>query len=115
MSGVQDNQSHFAAVNAVADLGDQLVRHLMVCHMSPPEQHIGGVQHLVGQTLLRIVQRRQTDVQSRICLKEGLDASVDAVRVDVPAGRFLPFVAVLIPNGNVQLLLCHCFGLLYPF
>ena len=84
---VEDDETHLAHVDTLADALHQTVVHLMVRHVTPPEQYVGLVQHLIGQTLVGVVQRGEADVQRGIVsLQKGLDQTVDAVGVDVAAG-----------------------------
>ena len=56
---MQDDQAH-AAQNVILNLIYNCVGYLIVSHMTPPDQNVGVVQNVVGQTVLGIIQTCQT-------------------------------------------------------
>ncbi|MPM71862.1 hypothetical protein SDC9_118833 [bioreactor metagenome] len=102
VAGVQDDQPH-------PPLGDMLmhplhygIRHLVVGHMPPPDQHIGSVQYLLAQAMLRLAQRGGAHVKSVFFQKSG-DASMDPLGINGPYLFKLHLVQVLIPHCYANL------------
>ena len=59
MTGMQDDQTH-AAQDVILYLIHNCIGYLIVSHMTPPDQNVGVVQNVVGQTVLGIIQTCQT-------------------------------------------------------
>ena len=60
---MQHQQPH-ARQNAVAHARDDRVVDLLVRLMPPPGQHIGFSQHVLGEAMIRLLQRGRTDVHA---------------------------------------------------
>src|SRR5579875_2925885 len=56
VTGVKYNQSH-PVQHTCMDAFDDLIMHLLMCYMSPPDQHICGGEHLRRQAVLRLIKR----------------------------------------------------------
>ena len=50
---MEHNKPH-AGDNSLMYLLNELVRHLVVSRVTPPNEHIGVVEHLVGQTAMAL-------------------------------------------------------------
>ena len=57
VSRMERDEAHLAHINAALDLGHECVVYLSVSHMSPPDEDVGVVKHLVRQTLIGVVER----------------------------------------------------------
>ena len=82
MPRVQHDQTHFSVVHTLTDLFHQHVRHLVMCHVAPPQKHVCLVKHLVGKTLIGVVQSGQLNIQRPLCigcLQKLLNTTVDAI------------------------------------
>ncbi len=53
MAGVEDDEAH-AVQHALIHAVDNLILHVAVRHVAPPDQHVGVVQHLLRQAVLRL-------------------------------------------------------------
>ena len=96
VTGVEHHKAH-AVHHAAVYLFHHRIRYLAVRHMSPPEQHVRFVQHLVGQSGFRHIQGRGGGIKAGLG-QEFRDAGVDAVRVDRTDILIYLFVSVLVPN-----------------
>ena len=56
---VQSDKSHAAKHTLVYFFG-KFIRNSIVCHMSPPDQNIGGIQQFVRQAVVRHIQSNQS-------------------------------------------------------
>ena len=57
---MEDDQPH-AFPNALRDALDDLIIDIAMGRVTPPDQHIGLFEYLVGQAVLGILQRRGLD------------------------------------------------------
>ena len=98
---MQHDQTH-AVQHAVFDLGHNIVAHIAMGHMAPPNHHIGVGQHVVGQTVLRLIQRGGANLQVCIRTQTLSDRLVHPVWVYI--GHFFVrlFVSVFVPNGHAN-------------
>ena len=55
--GVESDEAHLAHINAALDLGHESIVYFSVSHVSPPDEDVGVVKHLVRQTLVGVVER----------------------------------------------------------
>ena len=60
VSGVEEDRSH-AGVHRIANEAYNLIGNLLVCHMTPPDQNVGLVEHFFGDAAIFIVQCRKLD------------------------------------------------------
>src|SRR5215207_10097297 len=74
---------------------DHLVGHVLMRHVTPPDQHVGACEDLVGQSVLGLVEGGRPDREpvAEVLLDAFLDRGVHAVRVELGD----PLVAVLVP------------------
>lgn len=86
----------------LANLADHFVGNLVVMRMTPPEQHVGVVQHLVGQAVLRLVQRGGADGHVLVLAQKFRNGGVDAVGINGLDFRHFLFVAEFVPYGNAD-------------
>ena len=59
-------------------------------HVAPPQQHVGIVQHLLGQSVLRLVQGSRAHLHVRFLAQKARDHRVDALWIYLLDG-FLRF------------------------
>ena len=57
MRGMESDEAHLAHINAALDLGHEGIVYLSVSHVSPPDENVCVVKHLVRQTLIGVVER----------------------------------------------------------
>ena len=76
---VEHDEAH-ATQHCVLDPVDDLVAHLVVAHVTPPEQHVGRRQHLGRQAVFRLLEGRGPDVERPERRDAGGDGTVDALR-----------------------------------
>ena len=91
MAGMQHDEPH-AVPNATGNALHQLVLYLSVRRMPPPDQHVGAVQNVLGQALLRIVQRGQTGREARALANRVGNNLVQSFGIDLPC----PFIGLLV-------------------
>ena len=105
VAGVQDDEAH-ALQDAFLDAVDERVLDLVVAAVAPPEEHVGLLQQVLREPLLRHVEGdgRDLEIVGGEALGEGV---VDAVGVEgadqVGPGAFLLLVDVLVPDGDADL------------
>lgn len=78
---MQDDQAH-AAQNVILNLIYNCVGYLIVSHMTPPDQNVGVVQNIIGQTVLRIIQTCQAAFDVIIFAQELGNCCMQAVRIN---------------------------------
>ena len=71
-------------------------------HVPPPEQHIGVVQHFIGQAVGRVIQRDGAHGEVGVRLQPLGDRAVDPLRVDRGDLGVLLFMAPLVPDGDTD-------------
>src|SRR5262245_54892395 len=68
--------------------------------MAPPDQHVGIRQHVVGQAVVGLVDRRGEYFDPRLLAEALCDRAMDAVGVDFAGWvSSLLLVAVLVPDS----------------
>lgn len=100
MSGVEGDKAH-AVINAIADLRNELILDLSVMHMSPPHKHVGGVEHLIGKSLIGIVKRCVADNEIFAGLESLTDRYMDTVGIDRLNSFVMLFMTEFIPNSYI--------------
>src|SRR6266542_4486686 len=60
---VEHNEPH-SIQHTLLHTRDNLITHLLMSLMPPPDKHIGRLQHLIRQAVLRLIQRCCTHLQS---------------------------------------------------
>src|SRR5208283_1394963 len=86
-------------MNALYDF----VFHIAVGDVAPPNQDIRSLQHALGQSVLRLLQRRRlADEVFRRGQPLGY-RGVHAIGINLLDRLVLAFVAKLVPNGDVDL------------
>src|ERR1051326_3630039 len=97
MTGMQHNQPHSmedmflnTRRNGIVNLG--------VRRVTPPNQHIGLLQHLQGQSVFRIAQSGSADEDLRMGEQSSGEHSMNAFRINSPDIGVRLFVNELVPN-----------------
>ena len=80
MTGMQKNRAHSLEHRLLHALG-HFVRHTVVRHVAPPDQHVGLVEHLLAQAVRQIVERHRADADF-IAGKPGFQRAVNTVGID---------------------------------
>ena len=103
MARVQHEQAHPAEDRVLHAVDDRVVD-LVVGDVAPPEQHVGGVDDLLRQAVLRLLERRRGHlrVPAEQLAQAGGDRLVHAVRVDLPHLRVAALVDVLAPHRDAH-------------
>jgi hypothetical protein len=99
---MERDEAHLAHINAALYLGYESIVYLSVSHMSPPDENVGIVKHLVGKALIGIVEGGEGDLIAGLG-EELTDASVNAVGIYGLDGLLGLFVAELVPNRDADL------------
>lgn len=94
---MEHNQSHAVQHPAVYPL-DNFVLHLMMSHMSPPDEYVGTFQHLPGQAVFRLAQGGGF-YRKALFFQKRLDAPVDALRIYRRDFLKLHLVEIFVPYG----------------
>ena len=98
---MQHDEAH-PLVNAFQDFRHDVVAHLGVGAMAPPDQHVGGLNDFVGEAVLRFVERGEPDVEVI-----GRDAPGDGGMKPFGVNRLdsfiLLFVTEFIPDCDIDL------------
>ncbi len=97
--GVERDEAHLAHINAALDLGYESVVYLSVSHMSPPDENVGIVKHLVRKTLIGIVEGGKSYFDVIVLRKKFADSGVQTVRIDSLTGLIGLFVSEFIPDS----------------
>ena len=103
MSGMKRHKAH-TAKNSCADLCNELIRNVVMAHMTPPKKDVGLVKKLVGESLLGLVKRADRNVHILFFIKKRFDICVYSVGIYCFDGFVSLFVMELIPYGYVD---CH--------
>ena len=101
VAGVQDDEPH-AAQHRLVHAVDDLVGDLVVRRVAPPGQHVGALEHLGGQAVLGLLERRRADGAE--VGERGGEGAVDAVGVDRAHVVLRALVHVLVPDRQVHAL-----------
>lgn len=91
--GMQPDESH-ALPNRVANAERDLVRHLIVRHVRPPDEHVGVVEHFLGKPAFGHFHGGDANGEILFLLEQCLQRVVQAVRVnffDFTRGEFEKF------------------------
>ncbi len=96
MSRVHHQQPH-AVPHALAHPRHDGVIYLVVRRVSPPEQHVRGIQHILREAVFRLLQRGGADHEIRRGQTFG-KAAVDTAGIKLSDRRLLLFVNILVPD-----------------
>ena len=102
VAGVQHDEAHAVLYTLVYALHD-LVGDLMVCHVAPPDEHVGVLEHFLGEAVFRLTQGSGLYVHAGFFQEIG-DAAMDARGVNRRDFGHFQFVQIFIPNRNFC---CH--------
>ena len=101
VAGMQHDEPH-PLLDPLQHLTDDVVAHLGVGAVAPPDQHVGGLDHLVGEPVLRFVERGEAD--GEVVRRDPFgDGGVKPVRIDRFDPFILLFVTEFIPDGDIDL------------
>ena len=81
---------------------DELVAHLVVGDMAPPDQHIGLGQGRLAQPLLRVVEGDHLGVDIALRPQALDERRTDSVRVDLLNGLVAFFVLAFVPDQHLK-------------
>lgn len=70
MRAVECDKAHAADINSLADALNEIVLDFAVVHVTPPKKDIGIIEHLIRQSLIGIVKRREGDPSYRRSSRE---------------------------------------------
>ena len=70
--------------------------------VTPPDQNIGVLQHLIGQAMLRHLQSGGADDKILVPAQHLSQGAVDALGVHLTDGFLVLLVVKLVPNGNTN-------------
>ena len=96
--GMESDEAHLAHINAALDLGYESVVYLTVSHMSPPDENVGIVKHLVRKSLIGIVEGGKSYFDVIVLRKKFANGGVKTVRVDSLTGLVGLFVSEFVPD-----------------
>ena len=102
---VQNYESHSAKNSLMYSVYD-LVGHLVVSHMSPPDHNVGVVNYCLSKTALFIVESCGANLDV-VALKYACEVSVKTAGVELKYSGVGFFVTIFVPNCNLHFyLLC---------
>ena len=120
MTGMKEDRTH-ALQHGLLHPIHHFVRHFFMRHVAPPDQHVGLVQHLLAQTVGKIVQRDRANADF-VAFQSFFQRTVDPFGIDSTnrVGRFFmkTFVVYRYTNQGLHLLSAlnagafKCFGVL---
>src|SRR3954469_5371649 len=99
VGGMEHDESH-PIEHAGVDAIDDLVGHLVVRDMAPPDEDIGLGEDGGGQALIRLVEGGRPHEEPVLLAKACSDGSVDPVRVDGSDGIVRPVLPGLVPDRH---------------
>src|SRR6266567_3358494 len=101
MARVQHNQSH-TVQNTLLDPLNDFVADLSVGLVSPPGEHIGIVQHLFGETMLRLIKSGSAYGIASFAQKVG-QHGMNAFGIMSGYLLIATLVTILVPDGNAKI------------
>ena len=117
VTGVQCDEAHALAVYALSDFLDQFIRHLAVCNVTPPQQHVCVIEHLIRQTVIRVVQRCGADIQLVVDIQLAqklCNQSMQAFGINFGDSGLALLVAIFVPDRHIDFLV-HDFSPLLAY
>jgi hypothetical protein len=102
---VQGDETH-AIEDPVLYLIDDVVLHLVVRAMPPPDQDVGLVKNIAPEAVLFLVESRGLDIHVRLFFQEISNRVVNSLGIDRLDEARLDLVAILVPDGYLDLA-CH--------
>lgn len=100
MRGVKSDKAH-SAPNVAADHFCVFICDFIMCHVTPPDKHIGIIEYLLGQSLTLHIEICAADGNIIVCRKEVTNAAVYSVGIYLRNGGLELFVAVFVPDKYV--------------
>ena len=107
MTGVEHHQTH-AMENTVTHAGNHFIGYFVMTHMTPQDEHIGGIEHLIGQTGFGHVQGGNADIGIGDLTDDGGNGAVQTFGMDFHHLGLGFFVQIFIPYGNIHDLASLC-------
>ncbi len=101
MRRVQRDQPHALQHMALHALR-HLVRKRVVCPMPPVDQHIRVREHLLGQTVLRLRQRRRAHEKIPVRAQKIRNTPMDPLRIDLPHFLLSLLMQIFIPYSYLD-------------
>ena len=111
MPGMEHDQTHAAQHPIRHPLGG-FIRNLLMMGMTPPEQHVRIVQHLLGQSVLRLVQGGEAHLKGRVLSQSFPDALMEPLGIDGLDRLHLLFMTEFVPDSHTNLFAFHYKSLL---
>src|SRR5215217_6616952 len=103
VSRMEDDQPH-AVQDSTLNPIDRFVTDLFVRLVPPPDKHVGFHQHVLGESVIWLIQRCRADVEVARGAEPLGDGAMDPVRIDRSVAFILTFVPVFIPDGDAYLI-----------
>ena len=91
-----------AVEHPLVDALDGGSAHLVVGHVAPPHERVGRVEHLVGEPVLGLVERRGPDREVTDARDRVSQRPMDPLRVDRAHGLVAPLVNELVPDRDAD-------------
>ena len=96
--GVQRDKAH-AVQHAVLYAHRDLVQHLVVRHVAPPDQHVGVVQHFLCKAVFGLIQRGGAHLYVLLGAQKIGDCAVYALGIDLGYALLVALVLIFVPYG----------------
>src|SRR6266704_2691144 len=97
-----ENHEAHPLEHAAVHARDDLVVDLAVSRVSPPGENIGAGENVVGEPVLRHVERGRARLEMGVLAKPLGDALVHGLRIHLGNHPALSFVHVLAPDGDAN-------------
>ena len=94
---VQRDEAH-AGQHRIPYQESNLIGHLVVRHVSPPDEHVGLIENLLRDAAVFILQGRRAHGEVLFLAEEFRDRPVDALGVDGGDGFLAALMLILVPN-----------------
>ena len=101
MGGVQEDDAH-AGPDGIADAVNDVVAHIAMGGVAPPDQHVGLGQFRGRQAVVGVLQGDGRGGHGGVAVQRVGDGGVHALRVDPCHDAVLAFVDVLAPDGDAN-------------
>src|SRR5215213_5699424 len=90
--------------HAGLDPVDRFITHVIVSFVSPPDEHVGLHQNVLGKAIFWLIERYRADVQFTGGAKTFGDRTMNSVRIDRSIAFVLAFMPVFVPDGDPNLI-----------
>ena len=95
------NEAHLAKENAILDLCYQFIIYFFVSAVTPPKEDVCLFKKLVGQSLVLVIECRESYLKVIIFVEKALYGCVKTVGIDSLDVIVFLFVAELVPYYNI--------------